>query len=288
MTTNIVFNAFTVDLEEWFQGLTSTNPQVAQWPQFESRIEQATNLLLGILRLHQVKATFFVLGHVADHHPALIEKIATEGHEIAIHGYYHRFVHRLNPAEFAQEVLCSIQAVQEIIGQRPLGHRAPYFSINASTPWALEVLQEQGLCYDSSFFPVRSLLYGFPGAPRFPYAVNGRSFIEFPLSTLRFAGMNWPIAGGFYMRLLPYAFIRAGIQQLNRQGQPAILYHHPWELDTGQPIVAGSPRERLTHYYGRSQLANKLHRLFTDFHFVPLKQLRKTIPTDQPSQLKRN
>ncbi len=272
-----VSNAFTVDLEDWFQGLTSTNPLVERWPEMESRVVPATDFLLGILRQHQVTATFFVLGYVADHYPALIEKIAAAGHEIGIHGYYHRFVHKLSPDEFKEEIERSIQAVYAITGEMPLGHRAPYFSVNARTPWALDVLQEKGLSYDSSYFPVRNMLYGFPEAPRFPYRMNGRNFVEFPLSTLRIGSINLPMSGGFYMRTLPYFFLHWAIARLNRAGHPAILYHHPWEMDTGQPMRAATPRERLTHYHGRRSLPGKLHRLFDAFRFVPLRQLMEDV-----------
>ena len=252
-------NAFTVDLEEWFQGLTSTNRLVERWDSFESRVVPATRRLLDILRAHQVQVTFFVLGQVADRYPALIERICAEGHEIGVHGYYHRFVWRLAPEEFACELERSIAAITSITGERPLGHRAPYFSINATTPWAFDVLQAQGLRYDSSVFPTRNPLYGYPGAPRFPYRVKGpelvdHDLIEFPLSTVRLGGTNWPIAGGFYLRALPYALVRWSISRLNHQGQPAVMYVHPWELDLGQRYNRVTWRERLTHYHGRSGL----------------------------------
>ena len=266
-------NALTVDLEEWFQGLTSTNPLVEQWDSFESRVVPATRRLLDILRRHQVQATFFVLGRVADRHPALIERICAEGHEVGVHGYNHCFVWRLTPAEFACELERTIAAVTRITGERPLGHRAPYFSLNAKTPWAFDVLQAQGLRYDSSVFPTRNLLYGYPGAPRFPYRVKGHDLVEFPLSTVRLAGANWPIAGGFYLRALPYAFIHKGITRLNRQGQPAVMYIHPWELDLGQRYNRVTWREQITHYHGRSRLEGKLHRLLSDFQFGPLRNL---------------
>lgn len=267
MTVN---NVFTVDLEDWFQGLTSTNPQVARWPSLESRVVGATTQLLTLLRTYRVQATFFVLGYVADHHPALIEQISSEGHEIGVHGYYHRFVHHLTPDQFRQELEQSIAAVMRITGVQPQGHRAPYFSINASTPWAFDCLHAAGLAYDSSVFPIRSLLYGFPGAPRFPYRVAGHDLVEFPVSTLRGGGTNWPVAGGFYLRMLPYLATRLAIRRLNAQNQPAILYVHPWELDTGQRYAAVTPRERLTHYGGRRSLAAKLQRLLHEFRFTTM------------------
>jgi len=267
-------NAFSVDVEDWFQGLTSTNPRVEQWPGFESRVVPATRRLLEMLRTYQIRATFFILGHVADQHPSLVEQIAADGHEIGVHGYSHRFIFRLTPDEFARELERSVCAVERITGEMPLGHRAPYFSINGSTAWVFDCLQASGFGYDSSVFPTpKVLLYGFPDAPRFPHRVEGYTLMEFPLSTLRWGGVNWPLAGGFYLRALPYAFMRWGIARLNRQGQPAIMYIHPWELDLDQDYQQVTLRERITHYHGRRRLEAKLHRLFTDFRFGPLQAL---------------
>jgi polysaccharide deacetylase family protein (PEP-CTERM system associated) len=266
-------NAFTVDLEDWFQGLTSTNPQVDQWPLFESRVVPATLRLLALLRMYRIQATFFVLGHIADCHPTLVDAIQTDGHEIAVHGYWHSYVSRLTPHQFSLEIERSVKAIMRITGQMPVGHRAPYFSVNRATPWVFDVLQEHGFLYDSSIFPIRNGYYGYPGAPRFPYTATGAGLVEFPLSTVRLAGVNWPVAGGFYLRMWPHAFIRWAIRQLNRQGQPAVLYLHPWELDLDQPRHSVTPRERITHYAGRRRLAAKLHRLFSEFCFVPLRTL---------------
>jgi polysaccharide deacetylase family protein (PEP-CTERM system associated) len=268
-----VLNAFTVDLEDWFQGLTSTNARVDLWPELESRVVTATGRLLEVLRDHQVTATFFVLGYVADRHPKLIETVALAGHELAVHGYHHRFVSRLTPDQFAEELEKSIEAVARVAGQPPLGHRAPYFSINDHTGWAFEVIERCGLRYDSSVFPVRSLLHGFPDAPRFPYRVPGRALVEFPVSTLRLAGTNWPIGGGFYVRALPGEVVRQAIRRLNRAGRPAVIYVHPWELDTRQRYEEVTVRERVSHYLGRRGLEHKLHRLLTEFRFGSLQML---------------
>jgi polysaccharide deacetylase family protein (PEP-CTERM system associated) len=266
-------NAFTVDLEDWFQGLTSTNPKVDQWPSFESRVVQATELLLKILRTHRVQATFFVLGYVADRHPELVEQIQGDGHEIGVHGYFHRFIYRMTRDEFARELERSIEAIVRITGEMPLGHRAPYFSVSDDTPWVFDVLQTHNIRYDSSIFPTRNMLYGIPNAPRFPHHLKGDTLMEFPLSTIRLGGINWPMAGGFYLRALPYALVRWGISRLNRQGHPAIMYMHPWELDCGQTYNQVTFRERITHYHGRQGLAKKLHRLFTEFRFSSLRSL---------------
>ena len=266
-------NAFTVDLEDWYQGLTSTNPLVERWPSFESRVEKSTRDLLAILSEQDVRATFFVLGYVADSYPDLIAEIAAAGHEIGVHGYYHRFVSRLTAAEFAEELDRTVAAIDRITGIRPIGHRAPYFSLNGDTPWAFEVLESHGFLYDSSVFPTKNMLYGFPDAPRFPYKVPGHEVIEFPATTISMAGKKWPIAGGFYNRALPYAAIRHGIRQVNEQGEPAIIYIHPWELDTGQTYDRVTFRERITHYHGRRGLEKKLIQLLTDFQFGTLQDL---------------
>ena len=261
---------FTVDLEEWFQGLTSTNSQVDRWHQFESRVETATGRLLDILRTYRIRATFFVLGHVADHHPGLVERVLGDGHEVGVHGYYHRFVYRLTREQFAAELDRSIEAVMRITGKAPIGHRAPYFSVNATTPWAFDCMASRGLRYDSSVFPTRNMLYGYPDAPRFPYLAEGVDLVELPASTVRVGGKTLPMAGGFYVRALPYAAIRWAIQRVERAGQPAILYIHPWEIDTGQTYPHVTARERITHYHGRRGLESKLHRLFSEFRFGPM------------------
>lgn len=263
-------NAFTVDLEEWFHGLTSTNPLVSQWSSFGNRVEVMTQTVLRILANHHVRATFFVLGCVAEQHPQLVEAICSAGHEIGTHGHTHRFVSRLERDEFACEIERSLAAIMQVTGKAPMGHRAPYFSVNANTSWAFDVLKQFGICYDSSVFPTRNMLYGYPGAPRFPYRLPNTNLVEFPLSTLRKAGINWPMSGGFYLRILPYPLVRRAIRRLNAQGQPAILYLHPWELDRNQPAYPVTPRERLTHFGGRKTLAHKLEQLLDDFDFEPL------------------
>jgi polysaccharide deacetylase family protein (PEP-CTERM system associated) len=268
-----IVNAFTVDLEEWFQGLTSTNPRTDQWARYEARLEAASERLLTLLSRRSVHATFFVLGHVATYYPSLIRRIDASGHEIAVHGYWHRKVHRLTPEEFGDELDRALETVAPLCSHAIIGHRAPYFSINGESRWAIGVLRERGFCYDSSFFPTRNMLYGYPDSPRFPHRIEGSTLVEFPLSTARWLGLTVPVSGGFYMRALPYAVVRQGIRQLNRQGHPAIIYVHPWELDTEQHYGRVTPRERLTHYYGRAGLGSKLDRLFDDFEFVPLGEL---------------
>ena len=273
-------NAFTVDLEDWYQGLTSTNPLVDQWSTFESRVVPATRRLLAILQENHITATFFVLGYVADQYPQLIEDIVSRGHELGVHGYYHRYVFNLTPSEFAQELDRCLEAVHRITGTIPVGHRAPYFSINGDTAWAFDILASRGFRYDSSVFPTRNMLYGYPDAPRFPYLVEGIDLYELPATTMLFAGRKWPVAGGFYNRALPYRIIKHGIQQVNEQGEPAIIYIHPWELDTGQNYKQVTFRERITHYHGRAGLEQKLHKLFADFAFGSIQELMQQMETN--------
>ena len=269
-----MLNALTIDLEDWYQGLTSTCQRVDRWPSYEDRVVESTHRLLDILAQAGVKATFFVLGYVADQFPELIRQVADAGHEIGLHSYHHQQVYRITPDEFRADVAQGREAVEKASRRQVVGYRAPMFSINCSALWALEVLREMGFRYDSSVFPTRNMLYGFPHAPRFPYRPfeNG-TFVEFPLSTVRILGINWPVAGGFYLRLLPYPILRYGLQRINRGGNPAIIYLHPWDLDTDQPRPNPTLRERFTHYYNLRRTEAKLKALLRDFHFGPLLNL---------------
>lgn len=269
-----IVNAFTVDLEDWFQGLGSTNPPPETWSTYEARLESNANCLLALLDEYDVTATFFVLGHVADQYPDLIRAIDAAGHEIGVHGYWHNMVHRLGPEQFAAELDQAIEVLTPLVSQPIIGHRAPYFSINGHSLWALDVLRDKGFRYDSSFFPTRNMLYGYPEAPRYPCRVGkGQGLMEFPVSTARWLGINWPIGGGFYVRALPYIVIRSGIRQLHSRGQPAIMYVHPWELDTEMHYNQVTVRERVVHSHGRRGLTKKLERLFEDLTFSSLRDI---------------
>ncbi len=271
MTT---LNALTIDLEDWFQGLTSTNPQRDKWDSYPARLEGNTHRLLEILEEYKIHATFFVLGHVAAHYPDLIRRIDQAGHEIGVHGYWHQKVNRLTPETFATELDHTLDTLTPLVSQPIIGHRAPYFSIDGHSLWAIDVLREKGFRYDSSFFPTRNMLYGYPNSPRFPHRLDGQDGLtEFPIATARWLGVNLPIGGGFYVRALPLSLIRWGIQQINRHSNPAIMYLHPWELDTRQNYRKVTPRERITHYYGRSGLEQKLRKLFADFNFTTLRDV---------------
>lgn len=267
-------NALTIDLEDWYQGLTSTSQRLEEWHQYEDRVVENTERLLDIFDEGGIKATFFVLGYVANQFPELIQKVAEAGHEIGVHSYYHRKVSQITPDQFREDVIQAREAIEKITSTRVAGYRAPMFSLDKKSLWALEILNDLGFKYDSSIFPVRNLWYGLPDAPRFPYhPLEDHGFMEFPLSTVRVLGINWPIAGGFYLRLLPYWFLKWGITRIQKEGEAAIIYMHPWDLDVGQPVPNPTRRERFTHYYNLKSAEKKLRALIDDFQFAPLRDL---------------
>ncbi len=269
-------HALTVDLEDWYHGLTSTNARPETWPSLSSRTEQTVELLLDLFTANQLHATFFVLGDLAQKCPGVIRRIAEAGHELGSHGFSHRPVHQLKPSEFKAELDRTTQLVQDISGQAVKGFRAPYFSIDQRCLWAFEVLAESGYQYDSSVFPLRTILYGYPGASRYPFRpLPGAELVEYPVATIRAAGLTLPAAGGFYFRIYPYTFIRWSLRSLEKKAQSGVLYMHPWEFDQHQPRIPVTFRERITHFAGRSSWAEKLTRLARDFELVPLGELHR-------------
>ena len=266
-----VVNALTVDLEDWYHGLTRTMFRPRLWPSLQSRAQETIPYLLDLLAENKVQATFFVLGHLADQIPSLIKRIVNAGHELGSHGYSHQRLFGLTPTEFRDDLSRTRLLIEDICGVRVICYRAPQFSINQKNQWAFEVLAECGYKYDSSVFPTRSLLYGYPGAPRHPYQpLPNSSLMEYPVATINLGKLTVPIAGGVYNRILPAVFIRWGIQRINKHGYPAIIYMHPWEFDLHQPNIRVNPRERVTHFIGRSSLALKFRYLVSKFSFAPL------------------
>lgn len=269
-------HALTVDLEDWYHGLTSTNARPESWSSMTSRAEQSVEFLLELFESNQLHATFFVLGDLAQKYPAVIRRIAEAGHELGSHGYSHRPVRSLNPEDFRDELERTADLIQQAGGQQVAGFRAPYFSIDQSCLWAFEVLAECGYSYDSSVFPLRTILYGYPGASRLPFRpVPGAELVEYPVATIKLAGITLPASGGLYYRMYPYPLIRWSLRSLEKQGQFGVLYMHPWEFDLQQPRIPVTARERITHFAGRSSWANKLDRLAKDFELVPLGELHR-------------
>jgi polysaccharide deacetylase family protein (PEP-CTERM system associated) len=266
-------NVLSIDCEDWFHGLEIG---MENWHKFENRIEKNTLKLLDLLQETGTKATFFILGYVAEKFPQLVVEVARKGHEIGSHGYSHQFVYKQSPNGFRQEMSRSLESLEKLSGQKILSYRAPFFSITQSSLWALEILADLGILFDSSIFPVINYRYGIPQAPRFPYwtmTKNGSKILEFPISTLRILGKNIPIAGGAYFRIFPYQFTKAGIKSLNRKNKPVIFYLHPWEIDPEHPKIKLPRRISLTHYYNLSQTETKFKKLLRDFRFIPLKKV---------------
>lgn len=264
----------TVDLEDWYHSIDSIPFQ--DWDKYESHVQVDTYKILEVFKQFEVRATFFVLGYVAEKHPALIREISSMGHEIATHGYSHRLVYRQTPPEFRKDLRRSIRVIEDVIQQRVLGYRAPYWTITKESYWALDILQEEGIKYDSSIYPVKTYLYGIPGAPIYPYVVkesNGNKLIEFPPSTVTICGLRMPIAGGFYLRALPSWLVRWGIKKINNEGQSAIVYIHPPELDPLKPVLKLPLKEKILHYYNLGVMEKKLKLLLSEFKFDSIKQL---------------
>jgi polysaccharide deacetylase family protein (PEP-CTERM system associated) len=269
METPKVRNALSFDVEEWYQGMLQVDP--GEWPRYEDRLAYSLDQILKLLAEKQVKATFFVLGYVAEKQPALVGQIIRGGHELASHGYQHRLVYRQSPEEFRDDVSRSKKILESISGCRVKGYRAPFFSVTKKSLWALRVLEELGFEYDSSVFPTSNFLYGIPDAPRFIYKAGG--IAEFPLSVARAGRFNFPACGGFYLRALPYWLSRYGIRSFNRQGEPAVVYLHPWEIDADKPRIAMKPKWKLIHEYNINTARGKLSRLLCHFSFGPLSEV---------------
>jgi polysaccharide deacetylase family protein (PEP-CTERM system associated) len=266
-----IVNAMSGAVEDYFQ--VSAFDRVASragWDQFDSRVARNTNRLLELFAGAGVRATFFVLGWVAERFPALVREIAAAGHEVASHGYHHQLVFMLTPKQFREDVRDAKRTIEDLIGAPVVGYRAPSYSIVQSSLWALDILVEEGYRYDTSIFPIHHDRYGIPGAARHAHVLECQAgrLIEMPASTVQMGGVNLPIAGGGYFRLLPYAWTQWGIRRVNRtERQPVVFYLHPWEIDPDQPRFRVGAATRSRHYGGLSATASRLARLLHDFRF---------------------
>lgn len=265
-----VENILTVDVEDWYM-----TTDISCWGEFEDRIVASTERMLSILG--NTKATFFVLGYVAEHHPELISRIHESGHELGTHGYSHKPIQSQTPDQFEEELLKSMEIIESITGVKIRGHRACHASVMKSTAWSIDIMERCGIEYDSSVFPVRTPLYGVPDAPLFPYRISSKNICEdseegiyeFPLSVYKLPYKNIPISGGFYLRLFPYWFIKNSIRRINEKGKPAVMYLHPWEIDVGQPK---SPEFKWYHYHNLPATEPKIKQLLKDFRFTSIKE----------------
>ena len=275
---NPIVNALSVDVEEYYHATIFREATGGlDWRLLPSRVEESIHRVLALLGNGEIRATFFVLGEVAEAHPAMVQKISAEGHEIACHGDRHELVSGQTPNEFRADIRRVKGLLEDLTGESVIGYRAPNFSIGRTQSWAYDVLLEEGFRYDSSLYPIHHDRYGDPSAPRFSYEIqrNGHeSLIEFPIGTARLLGVNLPIGGGGYFRLLPWALIRYGIQHVNaHERQPIMFYFHPWELDPDQPRSPMPWHHRFRHYVGLQREEAKLSRLLGDFQFSTVRNV---------------
>jgi polysaccharide deacetylase family protein (PEP-CTERM system associated) len=270
MSTSLPVNAMTIDVEDYFhvQAFADTIDR-ASWDSLPRRVEANTHRMLDILAGAGVQGTMFTLGWVAERHPALVRRIVAEGHELASHGYGHQRVDAIGPDKFRADILRAKTLLEDLGGVAVRGYRAPTFSIGPHTPWAYPILKETGHAYSSSMYPVRHDLYGAPDAPRFPHRPTASSVCELPMSTVEILGHNFPISGGGYFRLLPYALYRRGFGRFGRTtGASGMFYIHPWEIDPDQPRIEQAPAlSRFRHYLNLKRCAGRLGLLLRDFRW---------------------
>jgi polysaccharide deacetylase family protein (PEP-CTERM system associated) len=253
-------DAFSIDVEEGFHSATFAGRYPPEtWRDLPSRVESQTGRLLDLLARQGAAATFFVLGWVAEHHGALVRRIADAGHEVASHGYSHRLIYEMGPAEFRADLRRSKTAIEHALGARVIGHRGANFSITARSLWAFEILAEEGFEYDSSVYPVRHHRYGIPGSAMVPHR-RGR-IIELPIATMTAGPLRLGVGGGAYMRFLPAAMWLAALDRVGAE-RPLTLYVHPWECEPEQPHLEGPMLARLRQYGGQSSTLPKLARAF--------------------------
>lgn len=268
-------NVMSVDVEDWFcvHNLSGLIPYT-EWDRCESRVERNTELLLDLFASKGVEATFFVLGWVADRFPDLVREIDRRGHELATHGYSHRLLTAMQPEEFRADLQRSLAVLAPLTSQEIRGFRAPSFSLTKRTLWALDILRESGIRYDSSVFPVAFHPdYGIPEAGLSPYALAD-DLLELPMGVAEVLGRRIPCSGGGYFRLYPYALTRALMRKCNREGRPVMFYLHPWEADPAQPRVSGLPlSKRFRHYNNLDKTAARLDRLLSEFSFTSARRL---------------
>jgi polysaccharide deacetylase family protein (PEP-CTERM system associated) len=273
-----MINAFSVDVEDYFHpSEVARAAPMKHWPAFPPRLDLGINILLNQLDRAGARATFFVLGWVAEKHPNIVKRIADAGHEIGCHSYQHRLVYDLTPSEFREDTRRACAAIQDACGRAPRAYRAPSYSIVAGTLWALEILAECGFTHDSSIFPIVHDRYGIPGYKRHAHRLYTPSgpLIEVPAATVQLrSGRIAPVGGGAYLRLFPYRYTAAGIRRLNGiERQPACIYVHPWELDPEQPRLARGLISRFRTYAGIGTVERKVNMLLEDFQFSSLESV---------------
>ena len=280
-------NVLTVDVEEYFQAAEVQETADDQaWASAPSRVEAQTRVVLDLLDEKDTKATFFIVGSVAEKHPELVREILRSGHEIGCHSYAHKLIYQLTPEQFRADTIRALAAIADACGQAPKAYRAPSYSITAESMWALEVLVECGFTHDSSIYPIAHDRYGIPGFSRHPQVLHTKSgpIQEVPIATVRLSKTRVaPVGGGGYLRLFPYCYTAAGVRRMNEvERQPACIYFHPWELDRHQPRLARGFLSRLRTYHGLAGMTDKIRRLQTDFEFATLRAVHPVLANYVP------
>lgn len=283
-------NAMSIDVEDYFQvSAFASYIRRDDWNALECRVERNVERILALLAERQVKATFFTLGWVAERYPQVVKAIVAGGHELASHGYGHERASDLAPAAFLEDISRAKQLLEDLGGVPVVGYRAPSFSIGKGNLWAFDLLRDAGYRYSSSVYPIAHDHYGMPDSPRFAYPVR-EGLLEIPVTTLRLGSRNLPSSGGGYFRLLPYALSRWMIRRVNEtDGEPAVFYFHPWEIDTEQPRVAGiDAKTRFRHYVNIPRTHDRIARLLGDFRWGRMDEIflgREANPRPQAPSL---
>lgn len=270
-------NILTFDVEDWYHGnfLEQDETEIK-----EERVIEPTREILRLLRSSGNSATFFVLGSVAAKYPDLVKEIYQQGHEIASHSYNHRLVYKLTPEEFENDLKLSLEILQSITAEKIIGYRAPYWSINSDMEWAMKILMDQGIVYDSSIYPFKTYLYGDSHAPRFKHSIHENhksSLLEIPPSVMERVNLRIPFCGGFYFRLLPYWMVKSGIKRINKkEDQPAVFYLHPYEIDPQKTKKSEGFRNNFILQVNIKKAKQKLYRLLKEFCFVSIREYIST------------
>lgn len=288
MTSQPIVNAFSIDVEDYFQvEAFSKVVDRASWASREYRCERNVAKLLGLLAEKKVRGTFFILGWIAERSPQLVRDIAAAGHEIACHGWSHRLIYKQTPEEFREETARSKALLEDLVGTKVRGYRAASFSIITRSMWALDTLIDLGFEYDSSVFPILHDNYGVPGAELAPFQIaapSGRCIVEFPMSVAKYGPLSVPVSGGGYFRILPYWLVKGGLERINvREGRPFVFYLHPWEIDPGQPRIENAGlKSRLRHYTNLGRCEDRLRRLLGEFSFASMEEVLEGLPVGGP------
>jgi polysaccharide deacetylase family protein (PEP-CTERM system associated) len=274
-------NAISVDVEDYYQVEAFSNVINREtWEDYPSRVARNNEKILALFDELGVKGTFFILGCVAEKDPEIVRKICAQGHEVACHGYSHQMILKQDRKTFTEETLKAKKLLEDISGEKVVGYRAATYSITKQNLWALEVLMDAGFEYDSSIFPIKHDRYGIPNFSREPCEITfeNKSIKEFPISTIRMFGMNFPVAGGGYFRLYPYMLSKWGLAKVNSGGLPFVFYLHPWEVDPGQPKIDGiSAMTRFRHYVNIEKTEFKLRQLLKDFKVGRIDELLDSV-----------